>query len=489
LKKQYKNSIFITLSIIVTITVLNIVLYSFQEININENPWKYDKPKQCLDCHNKIIKVNGREIENIGAKYKMKHIHDPYELGCTGCHKIHSQENKSMLITPFFGSDYIEGKPESFKMCYSCHPTESLTIENTEKVTKFRNGSKNLHFLHVNKTKGRNCILCHDVHGSNNPKLIKDKVKFGNWMMPINFIKTKTGGSCAPGCHAQLTYDINLVEKPKTITVYGKVSNSENIEKALLKDLKIYIQSINQKLSDSTILNNELSFALKNLTPGIYQIWIDSVQLNELNLLSNPAVYSYEIKHDYDLNKPSNMLFTLQKMPLKINEIDNSEDVFFDYETTDEVVEEKTSNEKAAPKTDNTNDSANTFEKNINPIQPPIKKKNVIRIKKGETKVFSMKESKKTEIVPEMKSYLKSLAKYLKKFPKMKLLIEVEIYENTNLKEKENQSDEYSAKIVDYFTSKGISSTRFVVQKIYSQSESKLNTESKNHRIHLKIIN
>ena len=36
-----------------------------------------------------------------------------------------------------------------------------------------------------------------------------DKVSFGDWEMPVNFIPTNNGGQCTPGCHAQVTYDRN----------------------------------------------------------------------------------------------------------------------------------------------------------------------------------------------------------------------------------------------------------------------------------------
>ncbi len=76
----------------------------------------------------------------------------------------------------------------------------------TESATDFRNGDTNLHFLHVNKEKGRTCRACHDTHGSNRPKHVTEGVPFGSWEIPINFQETPKGGSCAPGCHAERDY-------------------------------------------------------------------------------------------------------------------------------------------------------------------------------------------------------------------------------------------------------------------------------------------
>ena len=58
-----------------------------------------------------------------------------------------------------------------------------------------------------NKTKGRSCRLCHNIHGSSNPRLIAESVPFGKWTLPLRYVKTETGGGCAPGCHKPQYYD------------------------------------------------------------------------------------------------------------------------------------------------------------------------------------------------------------------------------------------------------------------------------------------
>jgi hypothetical protein len=55
--------------------------------------------------------------------------------------------------------------------------------------------------------KGRTCNLCHEVHASAKPKLIKETTSFGTWQLPLNFTPTATGGSCMPGCHRMRGYD------------------------------------------------------------------------------------------------------------------------------------------------------------------------------------------------------------------------------------------------------------------------------------------
>ena len=81
-----------------------------------------------------------------------------------------------------------------------------LDAEETEWGTNFRNGDRNLHQLHINGNKGRNCRMCHNLHGSSQKFLIEEKVGFGNWEMKMNFVPEEQGGSCLPGCHGRLTY-------------------------------------------------------------------------------------------------------------------------------------------------------------------------------------------------------------------------------------------------------------------------------------------
>lgn len=75
-------------------------------------------------------------------------------------------------------------------------------------ATGFRDGDRNLHYLHVNRQKkGRSCRACHDMHASTQPFQLRERVKFGRWLMPLNFKKTETGGSCSTGCHKLRVYD------------------------------------------------------------------------------------------------------------------------------------------------------------------------------------------------------------------------------------------------------------------------------------------
>jgi hypothetical protein len=52
----------------------------------------------------------------------------------------------------------------------------------------------------VNKSdRGRTCRACHETHAGPQPLHVRQSVPYGNWQMPVNFKRTETGGSCAPG--------------------------------------------------------------------------------------------------------------------------------------------------------------------------------------------------------------------------------------------------------------------------------------------------
>jgi len=169
----------------------------------------------CLGCHKNILKKNQTVL------------HGPIKEGkCTPCHDPHGAPNARLLAKAFPTDVYVPYTDNVYPLCFSCHNRDLLRFPDTSFATGFRDGDKNLHFLHVNKKeKGRNCKACHDMHASEFPKLIPDKVLFGKWDLPLKYIKTETGGSCAPGCHRKYNYDRKTPGKapePEKPTKSGK---------------------------------------------------------------------------------------------------------------------------------------------------------------------------------------------------------------------------------------------------------------------------
>jgi predicted CXXCH cytochrome family protein len=162
----------------------------------------------CLSCHNKSIKTEGRTIANIGSFMKKGNmIHGIIETdGCIVCHYPHASDRPLLLNGSFPTGQYAAATVENFELCFTCHDSQLLTAKTSKTATNFRNGEQNLHYLHINGQKGRNCNVCHNVHGAAFEHLINDKVKFGNWDMPIQYIPEENGGSCNTGCHSEKKY-------------------------------------------------------------------------------------------------------------------------------------------------------------------------------------------------------------------------------------------------------------------------------------------
>jgi predicted CXXCH cytochrome family protein len=162
----------------------------------------------CLSCHNRTYRTDSTETVNIRQLIipnRMAHsaITDG---GCIICHKSHGSEFPAMLNEKYPKEEYVPALTQNFELCFLCHDTDLIESEETEWGTNFRNGKRNLHQLHINGNKGRNCKLCHNLHGSSQMYLIEEKVGFGNWEMKMNFIPQEQGGSCLPGCHDRKSY-------------------------------------------------------------------------------------------------------------------------------------------------------------------------------------------------------------------------------------------------------------------------------------------
>jgi predicted CXXCH cytochrome family protein len=163
----------------------------------------------CLKCHNKTIRKDSIVIVNISQLIsKAKSVHPPVADGeCVTCHNPHFSEKKFLLTANFPEGQYVKGDVSSFELCFMCHDTDLLEAKNTDSGTNFRNGNVNLHYLHINSEKGRNCTMCHDVHAALNMKMIRDNVKFGSWKMKIDFTENENGGSCVTACHSEKKYN------------------------------------------------------------------------------------------------------------------------------------------------------------------------------------------------------------------------------------------------------------------------------------------
>lgn len=165
----------------------------------------------CLSCHDREYREKGKvTVANMKALLeKNKDHHGPIrEKDCSACHNPHGSDYFRILRAYFPPLFYAPYDAKNYALCFMCHEKTIAEEKYTTTLTGFRNGKQNLHYVHVHKKdKGRTCRACHDAHATNNPKHIRDAVPFGAWQLPINYVKTDTGGKCSPGCHQPFAYD------------------------------------------------------------------------------------------------------------------------------------------------------------------------------------------------------------------------------------------------------------------------------------------
>ena len=173
---------------------------------------KHGQIETCLGCHDKPIEAtDGRMLTNMAKLLKDNpDHHGPIREGaCSECHQPHGADHPRLLREAYPPEFYAPFSMERYALCFRCHIPELVTNERGKGLTGFRNGEVNLHWLHVNREKGRTCRACHEVHASRNPFHIRDSVPFGDrgWSLEIKYAQSEMGGSCAPGCHQERSYE------------------------------------------------------------------------------------------------------------------------------------------------------------------------------------------------------------------------------------------------------------------------------------------
>lgn len=172
----------------------------------------FDEMTTCLTCHGKD-NLGTPPLRNIKKELAGKNfLHGPVKKGeCKACHNPHGSDHFRMLKGSYPSNMYAPYQEGIYGACLECHDKNLLRFADTTVYTRFRNGNRNLHYVHVViNRKGRTCRTCHEPHASTGEKLInKEGARFGEWKIPINFKMNSTGGSCAPGCHRELKYDRN----------------------------------------------------------------------------------------------------------------------------------------------------------------------------------------------------------------------------------------------------------------------------------------
>jgi predicted CXXCH cytochrome family protein len=180
------------------------------DVHGSSEPRLLTQPGQelCLSCHGGSggAASDGINISRLVSGNRLPHSAIAMG-GCNSCHLPHGANERALLVEYYGMDSYLPATVDNFALCFQCHDSDLLVAEETEWGTNFRNGSKNLHWLHIRGNKGRNCRMCHNMHGSSQPFLIEERVQYGDWEMEMHFEQTENGGSCLPGCHGRFQYE------------------------------------------------------------------------------------------------------------------------------------------------------------------------------------------------------------------------------------------------------------------------------------------
>ena len=167
----------------------------------------------CMSCHNAdtMTDAKGKKLQNLKVWLDSnKNWHGPVAAkDCSACHEPHGGDHFRLLKADYPQEFYAPYDPRTYELCFSCHQEAAFSTAQTSTLTSFRNGSKNLHFLHLQQSgRGRTCRACHEVHSSKQDNHIREGVPYGSggWMLKLHFKKTATGGSCEKTCHSEKTY-------------------------------------------------------------------------------------------------------------------------------------------------------------------------------------------------------------------------------------------------------------------------------------------
>lgn len=149
----------------------------------------------CYECHD-------------AEMAKGKSVHMPVsDNDCGGCHEVHGGPIAKLLKGHYPIAVETAFSDEAYSLCLGCHEKKAFTEDEISTATGFRDGSTNLHALHV-KGASLTCRTCHSIHSAPQPKLLSNSTRGkDNKEIMLNFSPTPAGGSCKMTCHSPSSYN------------------------------------------------------------------------------------------------------------------------------------------------------------------------------------------------------------------------------------------------------------------------------------------
>lgn len=153
------------------------------------------------DCHARLLAA--------AAGAKGGSVHQPVADGeCAACHDLAlSAEARFVKGAPAAGGESPEkARAWDLALCAGCHGGGLLALAPSGS-TRFADGTRNLHALHVQSGRGRRCLPCHAPHAARQPKLLRERIPArGGAQIAQEYRAEPKGGWCRTGCHAPKRY-------------------------------------------------------------------------------------------------------------------------------------------------------------------------------------------------------------------------------------------------------------------------------------------
>ena len=178
-------------------------------------PKLLDRPafELCLGCHTReLTDSSGKKLPSFKRLLDDNpKWHGPVAAkNCLACHQPHGSDDLRLLAADYPAKFYAPFDAKAYELCFKCHDSALAQAAQTTTATRFRDGSRNLHFVHVNRPDlGRTCRACHDAHAAQQDHLLRGSVPYGTsgWVLKLNYAPGPNGGSCEKTCHNTRSYD------------------------------------------------------------------------------------------------------------------------------------------------------------------------------------------------------------------------------------------------------------------------------------------
>ncbi len=157
----------------------------------------------CFLCHDR-------------AAFARPVAHEPVRTSrCLDCHDPHGGGRVRLLTGGYSLAREVRAGGAEYALCLTCHDRARLLGDAGQAgATRFRDGGRNLHALHVlpraksseraAEEKGLTCRNCHEAHSARTPALTRTELDCGAALcLKMEYRRSDEGGECMVSCHGE----------------------------------------------------------------------------------------------------------------------------------------------------------------------------------------------------------------------------------------------------------------------------------------------